>query len=122
MIRRLFCVLFGHKWEIIPKNGTPHCKYRTRCSRCFVLRKNMPTYVEALGAIGRFKEHLNRISMKESPWISVKERLPETNEGQSLYEVIVATSDRRFFVVVNTEVEHLVGLLGVTHWMYIPEV
>lgn len=57
---------------------------------------------------------------RQSPWISVKERLPETDDGQSLYEVIVATSDKRFLVVINTEVEHLVGLLGVTHWMYIP--
>ena len=57
---------------------------------------------------------------KQSPWISVEERLPETNEGHSLYEVIVVTSDRRFLVVINTEVEHLVGLLGVTHWMPIP--
>lgn len=57
----------------------------------------------------------------KSPWISVEERLPETNDGQSLYEVIVATSDRRFLVVINTEVEPLVGLLGVTHWIYIPE-
>lgn len=57
---------------------------------------------------------------KQSPWISVKERLPETDDGQSLYEVIVATSDKRFLVVINTEVEHLVGLLGVTHWMPIP--
>ena len=57
---------------------------------------------------------------KQSPWISVEERLPETNEGQSLYDVIVVTSDRRFLVVINTEVEHLVGLLGVTHWMPIP--
>ena len=57
---------------------------------------------------------------KQSPWISVEDRLPETNEGQSLYEVIVVTSDRRFLVVINTEVEHLVGLLGVTHWMPIP--
>ena len=47
---------------------------------------------------------------KQSPWISVEERLPETNDGQSLYEVIVVTSDRRFLVVINTEVEHLVGL------------
>lgn len=58
---------------------------------------------------------------KQSPWISVEEQLPETNDGQSLYEVIVVTSDRRFLVVINTEVEHLVGLLGVTHWMPIPE-
>ena len=58
---------------------------------------------------------------KQSPWISVKERLPETDDGQSLYEVIVATSDKRFLVVINTEVESLVGLLGVTHWIYIPE-
>ena len=58
---------------------------------------------------------------RQSPWISVKERLPETDDGQSLYEVIVATSDKRFLVVINTEVEHLVGLLGVTHWMYIPK-
>ena len=57
---------------------------------------------------------------KQIPWISVEERLPETNDGQSLYEVIVVTSDRRFLVVINTEVEHLVGLLGVTHWMPIP--
>ncbi|MEQ3305112.1 DUF551 domain-containing protein [Bacteroides xylanisolvens] len=57
---------------------------------------------------------------KQSPWINVEERLPETNDGQSLYEVIVVTSDRRFLVVINTEVEHLVGLLGVTHWMPIP--
>lgn len=57
---------------------------------------------------------------RQSPWISVEERLPETNDGQSLYEVIVVTSDRRFLVVINTEVEHLVGLLGVTHWMPIP--
>lgn len=57
---------------------------------------------------------------KQSPWISVEERLPETNDGQSLYEVIVVTSDRRFLVVINTEVEQLVGLLGVTHWMPIP--
>lgn len=57
---------------------------------------------------------------KQSPWISVEERLSETNDGQSLYEVIVVTSDRRFLVVINTEVEHLVGLLGVTHWMPIP--
>ena len=58
---------------------------------------------------------------KQSPWISVEKQLPETNDGQSLYEVIVATSDRRFQVVINTEVEHLVGLLGVTHWMPIPK-
>lgn len=57
---------------------------------------------------------------KQFPWISVKEQLPETNDGQSLYEVVVVTSDRRFLVVINTEVEHLVGLLGVTHWMPIP--
>lgn len=57
---------------------------------------------------------------KQSPWISVKEQLPKTNDGQSLYEVVVVTSDRRFLVVINTEVEHLVGLLGVTHWMPIP--
>lgn len=57
---------------------------------------------------------------KQSPWISVKERLSETDDGQSLYEVIVVTSDRRFLVVINTEVEHLVGLLGVTHWTPIP--
>lgn len=57
---------------------------------------------------------------KQPLWISVEERLPETNDGQSLYEVIVVTSDRRFLVVINTEVEHLVGLLGVTHWMPIP--
>lgn len=57
---------------------------------------------------------------KQSPWISVKEQLPETNDGQSLYEVVVVTSDRRFLVVINTEVEHLVGLLGVTHWTPIP--
>lgn len=57
----------------------------------------------------------------QSPWISVEEQLPETNNGQSLYEVIVATSDRIFQVVINTEVEHLVGLLGVTHWMPIPK-
>ena len=60
------------------------------------------------------------VGTKQSPWISVKEKLPETDDGQSLYEVIVATSDRRFLVVINTEVEHLVGLLGVTHWMPIP--
>lgn len=60
------------------------------------------------------------VGTKQSPWINVEERLPETNDGQSLYEVIVATSDRRFLVVINTEVEHLVGLLGVTHWMPIP--
>lgn len=58
---------------------------------------------------------------KQSPWISVKEQLPETNDGQSLYEVVVVTSDRRFLVVVNIEVEHLVRLLGVTHWMNIPQ-
>ena len=58
---------------------------------------------------------------KQSPWISVEERLQEKNDGQYLYEVIVVTSDRRFLVVINTEVEHLVGLLGVTHWMPIPE-
>ena len=46
---------------------------------------------------------------KQSPWITVEERLPETNDGQSLYEVIVVTSDRRFLVVINTEVEHLLG-------------
>lgn len=57
----------------------------------------------------------------QSPWISVEEQLPETNDGQSLYEVIVAIYDRRFQVVINTEVEHLVGLLGVTHWMPIPK-
>lgn len=57
---------------------------------------------------------------KQSPWIRVEDRLPETNDGQSLYEVIVVTADRRFLVVINTEVEHLVGLLGVTHWMPIP--
>lgn len=57
---------------------------------------------------------------KQSPWIRVEDRLPETNDGQSLYEVIVVTADRRFLVVINTEVEHLIGLLGVTHWMYIP--
>ena len=58
---------------------------------------------------------------KQSPWISVKAQLPETNDGQSLYEVVVVTSDRRFLVVVNIEVEHLVRLLGVTHWMNIPQ-
>ena len=58
---------------------------------------------------------------EQSPWISVKEQLPETNDGQSLYEVVVVTSDRRFLVVVNIEVEHLVRLLGVTHWMNIPQ-
>lgn len=57
---------------------------------------------------------------KQSPWIRVEDRLPETNDGQSLYEVIVVTADRRFLVVINTEVEDLIGLLGVTHWMYIP--
>jgi hypothetical protein len=85
----------------------------------------MPTYVEALKAIGCLKETFkgmsDRITMKKPPWISVKEQLPETNEGQSLYEVIVVTPDIRFLVVINTEVEHLVGLLGITHWMYIPE-
>lgn len=58
---------------------------------------------------------------KQSPWISVEDRLPETDGGQSLYEVIVVTADRRFLVVINTEVEHLIGLLGVTHWMSIPK-
>ena len=57
---------------------------------------------------------------RQSPWINIEDRLPETGDGQSLYEVIVVTADRRFLVVINTEVEHLIGLLGVTHWMYIP--
>ena len=59
---------------------------------------------------------------EQSPWISVKERLPETDNGQSLYEVIVVTGDKRFLVVINTEVEHLIGLLGVTHWMEIKDI
>lgn len=75
----------------------------------------------AMTAINMAREEGAEWQANQSPWISVEEQLPETNDGQSLYEVIVATSDRRFQVVINTEVEHLVGLLGVTHWMPIPK-
>ena len=82
-------------------------------------RINQPHVIECY--IRKVYEKGYEAGTKQSPWISVEERLPETNDGQSLYEVIVVTSDRRFLVVINTEVEHLVGLLGVTHWMPIPE-
>lgn len=81
-------------------------------------RINQPRVIE--GYLRKVYAKGYEAGTKQSPWISVEERLPETNDGQSLYEVIVVTSDRRFLVVINTEVEHLVGLLGVTHWMPIP--
>ncbi|WP_347026415.1 DUF551 domain-containing protein [Bacteroides ovatus] len=81
-------------------------------------RINQPRVIE--GYLRKVYAKGYEAGTKQSPWISVKEQLPETNDGQSLYEVVVVTSDRRFLVVINTEVEHLVGLLGVTHWMPIP--
>ena len=81
-------------------------------------RINQPRVIE--GYLRKVYAKGYEAGTKQSPWINVEERLPETNDGQSLYEVIVVTSDRRFLVVINTEVEHLVGLLGVTHWMPIP--
>ncbi len=81
-------------------------------------RINQPRVIE--GYLRKVYAKGYEAGTKQSPWISVKEQLPETNDGQSLYEVVVVTSDRRFLVVVNIEVEHLVGLLGVTHWMPIP--
>ena len=80
-----------------------------------VSRNEYASFGEAFIAGAEWKE-------KQSPWISVKERLPETDNGQSLYEVIVVTGDKRFLVVINTEVELLIGLLGVTHWMSIPKI
>lgn len=57
----------------------------------------------------------------KSPWISVKEQLPYTDNGQSLYEVLVRTCDGRYNVACNVSVESLAGKGEVTHWMPIPE-
>lgn len=58
---------------------------------------------------------------KQSPWISVEEQLPDTDNGQSLYEVLVKTCDGRYNVACNVSVEFLAEKGEVTHWMPIPE-
>lgn len=58
---------------------------------------------------------------EQSPWISVKERLPDTDNGQSLYEVFVKTCDGRYNVACNVSVEFLAERGEVTHWMPIPK-
>lgn len=58
---------------------------------------------------------------RQSPWVSVEERLPDTNNGQSLYEVLVKTGDGRYNVACNVNVESLAERGEVTHWMPIPE-
>lgn len=57
----------------------------------------------------------------QSPWISVKERLPEHDNGQSLCEVLVKTCDGRCSVIANICVEDMMEAGGATHWMEIPE-
>lgn len=58
---------------------------------------------------------------KQSPWISVEERLPEHDNGQSLCEVLTKTCDGRYSVIVNVCVEEMAKVGSVTHWMYISE-
>ncbi len=58
---------------------------------------------------------------KQSPWISVEDRLPDTDNGQSLYEVLVKMNDGRCYVAANIDVERLAEIGEVTHWMPIPE-
>lgn len=65
--------------------------------------------------------HKNRIEIiEQSPWISVKEKLPETDNGKSLYEVLTQTSDGRFTVFVNIQIESLADRGEVINWMPIP--
>lgn len=58
---------------------------------------------------------------KQSPWISVEERTPEHDNGQSLCEVLVKTCDGRCCVVANIDVEDMAERGEVTHWCAIPE-
>lgn len=58
---------------------------------------------------------------KQSPWIRVEDRLPDTDNGQSLYEVFVKMNDGRYYVVVNIDVENMAEIGEVTQWMSIPE-
>lgn len=58
---------------------------------------------------------------EQSPWISVEDKLPDTDNGQSLCEVIVKTSDSRYSVAVNICVEDMAERGEVTHWCAIPE-
>ncbi|WP_042369638.1 hypothetical protein [Bacteroides neonati] len=59
--------------------------------------------------------------VKQSPWISVEERLPDTDNGQSLYEVLVKMNDGRCYVAANIDVERLAEIGEVTHWILILE-
>ena len=58
---------------------------------------------------------------KKSPWISVEDRLPDTDSGQSLYEVLVQTRDHRYKVEVNVYVERMAEKGEIMHCMSIPE-
>ncbi|MEG0889869.1 MAG: DUF551 domain-containing protein [Bacteroides sp.] len=58
---------------------------------------------------------------KQSPWIRVEDRLPDTDKGQSLYEVLVKMNDGKCYVAANIDVESIVEIVEATHWMPIPE-
>lgn len=58
---------------------------------------------------------------KQSPWISVEERLPDTDNGQSLCDVLVKMNDGRYYVAANVSVERLAEISEITHWAPIPE-
>lgn len=59
---------------------------------------------------------------KQSPWINVEEKLPDTDNGQSLCEVLAQTYDGRFAVFANVQIEDLAERGEVVRWMPIPEV
>ena len=65
--------------------------------------------------------NMARIEDKKSPWISVEEQLPDTDNGQSLYEVLAQTCDGRFSVFANVQIEDLAKRGEVVRWMPIPE-
>lgn len=57
----------------------------------------------------------------QSPWISVEDKLPDTDNGQSLYNVIIKFDDGSHYIVANIDVEDMAKAGGATHWCAIPE-
>ena len=58
---------------------------------------------------------------EQSPWISVEDKLPDTDNGQSLFNVIIKFDDGSYYIVANIDVEDMAKAGGATHWMPIPE-
>lgn len=58
---------------------------------------------------------------KQSQWIRTEDKLPDTDNGQSLCEVLAKTNNGRYSVIVNVCVEEMAKVVSVTHWCEIPQ-